>query len=324
MNLLITSVFSAIICVYASTGPSGRQEKKLTYYELFDRGLLPHVDIHGIGNQTINDRTVYVRDGITPSANSMVLEIAPLCAALFPQGPYVKNLDVQSREENIKKYDLEKNSWPKDLFGESWKEHFAEVHYIWKGGKYSNIIKNGEKFQRIVGSHVIEHIPDLISWLNDLYDLLLPGGEVRMLIPDMRFNWDHRRRPTELSDIIGNYLEQRQRPTFDTLYEQILFAPHSLNSTSRDLWNSPPYQRKRGEEFPLPFVELALQQSTWARDQSNKGFYQDAHVNRWSASAFAYQMNTLYQLKLVKFKVVNLYPPHPIDSAEFFVTLLKE
>ena len=318
---IITYFYFLGALLIANRAHASNVQEKNTYYELFNDGLLPRVEIHGIGNQNIFDRTLYAQDGITPSAESMVLEISPLCAPLFPQGPYVKNLDVQSREANIQRYDNEQNSWPKDLYGKDWKDHFAEVHYIWKGGKYSNIIK--QKFMRIVGSHVIEHIPDLISWLDDLYELLLPGGQVRMLIPDMRFNWDHRRRPTELSDIIGNYLEKRQRPTFDTLFEQILFASQSLNSSSRDLWNSPPYHRKRGAEFPYSAVELALFQTTWASNHSNSGNYVDAHVNRWRASSFAYQMDTLYKLKLVKFQLVNLYPPHPMDSAEFFVTLLK-
>lgn len=194
----------------------------MSYEYLYKHGLLDSVDIHGIGIQSPLQREAYAREGLRLDQDA--LEIAPLCTPLLAQGLNVKNVDVNTREQNIERLN---GSWPQTLWPSDWKDHFVEVHYIWKGEKYSTLIKD-KKFSRAVGSHVIEHIPDLVTFINDLHDLLLPGGEVRMIVPDMRFNWDRKRRPTELVDIIGNYLEERARPTWDTYFEQVLFAPESL------------------------------------------------------------------------------------------------
>ena len=299
-------------------------DHKRSGYTLRERHALkklPDVEISGVGEQIIN-RNSWATKGIDQKSNC--LEIAPLCMALLQQGPHTKNLDVQSREANIKKYDT-KDSWPQAVLGPKWKDHFVEVHYIWHGEPYSELIKS-EKFDFIVGSHVIEHIPDFISWLNDLEKLLTANGEIRMIVPDMRFNWDHQRKPTDLSDIVGNYLEGRKRPGWDVYFEQVLLAPISANRNATELWDSVP--RQYGDSYvhtlDTNILKTALAGVTGAKQRTEQTkSYEDAHVNRWSPAAFFYQMSDLRRMGLINLKVVNLVPTQP-DSAEFFVALKKD
>jgi hypothetical protein len=292
-----------------------------SYLTLYDSDKLPKVDKYGIGDQSIKDRFLYAQRDIT--TEHMCLEIAPLFVPLLKQGENVINIDVETREAILEKYSSMEDSWPKKHWPDDWESHLCNIHYVWKGEPYPELIK--ERFMWVVGSHVIEHTPDVISWLNDLYDMLHVNGEIRMIVPDMRFNWDRMRSPTELCDLIGNYIHKKKKPTFDLYFEQVLLAPKSAHLSSRELWNLPPFEHKIGRENVLCTIEEikeAFGYTERAHDRSEKGSYEDAHVNKWTPSIFASQMNTLYDMGLVKLKLVNVVPT-AVNDAEFYVTMKK-
>ncbi len=43
------------------------------------------------------------------------------------------------------------------------------------------------RFDYVLASHVIEHIPDIITWLQDVSSILKPDGVLSLVIPDKRF-----------------------------------------------------------------------------------------------------------------------------------------
>lgn len=69
-----------------------------------------------------------------------------------------------------------------------------------------------EPVDYVVASHVIEHIPDLISWLHELASVLKPSGEIRLIVPDRRFTFDYLRREVRLNDVIYANLMQARAP----------------------------------------------------------------------------------------------------------------
>ncbi|MPW20588.1 methyltransferase domain-containing protein [Paraburkholderia sp. CNPSo 3157] len=75
-------------------------------------------------------------------------------------------------------------------------DKIVETDAIWGKRTLAETLKRPVDF--IVASHVIEHVPDLITWLRELSHALRPGGQVRLAIPDKRFTFDLLRRETEL------------------------------------------------------------------------------------------------------------------------------
>src|SRR5690606_31600713 len=71
----------------------------------------------------------------------------------------------------------------------------------------------GHHFHYVVASHVLEHIPDPITWLRDLHDALVDGGVLVLALPDYRRCFDALRRPTVPADWVGAYLDKRVRPS---------------------------------------------------------------------------------------------------------------
>src|ERR1700712_5464218 len=77
----------------------------------------------------------------------------------------------------------------------------VEVDVVWSGGSLDAAC-GGRRFDYVVASHVVEHVPDLIGWLAQLKSVLHPGGTIRLGIPDRRYCFDYRRETSSVAGII--------------------------------------------------------------------------------------------------------------------------
>ncbi len=97
----------------------------------------------------------------------------------------------------------------------------VDVDHVWQGEPLSTVIGDDARLDFFVASHVIEHVPNLIGWLNEVHGVLRPGGRLLLIVPDKRFTFDARRRCTELTDVIEDYLEDRRRPSCRHIFGQL-------------------------------------------------------------------------------------------------------
>ena len=66
-------------------------------------------------------------------------------------------------------------------------------------------------FDAFVASHVIEHTPDLIAFLDSAAALLKPEGVVVLAVPDKRYCFDYFQPLTTTGQIIESHSELRSR-----------------------------------------------------------------------------------------------------------------
>jgi predicted SAM-dependent methyltransferase len=93
---------------------------------------------------------------------------------------------------------------------------------------------DGKKFDYIVASHVFEHVPNPIGWLNECAACLKPGGHLGLAIPDKRLTFDHTRPLTELSDWVGAFIEHRKQPSPASVFEAAM--AHNTNNRMSNRW----------------------------------------------------------------------------------------
>src|SRR6185312_15045331 len=74
-----------------------------------------------------------------------------------------------------------------------------------------------ETLDYVLASHVMEHVPDFLGWLESNLKLLKVGGRIAVAFPDKRYCFDIKRRSTCISDILCAYLEKRKKPTFQQI-----------------------------------------------------------------------------------------------------------
>jgi glycosyltransferase involved in cell wall biosynthesis/SAM-dependent methyltransferase len=115
-----------------------------------------------------------------------ILEVGPCYSPVAPKsgGWNTKTLDHTTREGLVAKY-----------LGQPGVDvsRIEEVDFIWNGGKLCDAVPPDEwgSFDGFIASHVIEHIPDLIAFLNSIEVLLKENGVAALAIPDKRYCFDY-------------------------------------------------------------------------------------------------------------------------------------
>ena len=103
---------------------------------------------------------------------------------------------------------------------------------VWGSNTLAEAVGSSAPFDYVVASHVLEHVPDLIGWLNEVSAVLRPGGRLSLAMPDRRYTFDIRRRETDVSEIVEASLLQLRRPavraTFDHFYRYVQVDPGAV------------------------------------------------------------------------------------------------
>lgn len=178
------------------------------------------------------DRQIYVPDVsrfLAPSTDratfftkacageKTVLEIGPLHAPICRRPlAKVKYIDAFSTKELKEHYASDPNVDTAAI---------VDVDYVWRGERYSDLIK--ERFDSVVTSHNIEHVPCLVSFLNSLESVLNPGGSIYLAIPDKRYCFDHFKSDSSISDVLDAFFEARQTMPPSALVRQALLVTHN-------------------------------------------------------------------------------------------------
>lgn len=102
--------------------------------------------------------------------------------------------------------------------------NIEKVDYVWKGGSLSRLIGDDGRYDWIIAAHVVEHLPDLIAFIQDCQALLRPGGIISLVVPDKRYCFDHLRRRSSTGDIIQAHVEARTRHTPGQVYDHFSSA----------------------------------------------------------------------------------------------------
>lgn len=115
-----------------------------------------------------------------------ILEIGPGSSPKL-HGDGVYYFDVKSRTQLLNRYPDRQAHIPKNI-------HFVEEN----GDLY--IIDR--KFDIVFSCHMIEHAPDLISHLQMVHNLLVPGGYYFLIVPDKRYCFDHFKPESTTADVL--------------------------------------------------------------------------------------------------------------------------
>ena len=242
----------------------------------------------------------HIRSGLD-LANTRTLEIGPLYRpfVLKAEGPvfYVDHADTETLRTKYK-------DDPKFNVAD-----IVEVDAVWGKQSLTECVGPDRRFDLVIASHVIEHVPDLISWLGEIRSVLDDGGELRLVIPDKRYTFDYTRQLTSFADILDAWLRKARMPLPRCILD------HVLNVRSVDTaaaWQGPL------DEASLPHLhpyELAIFAANDALYNSN---YHDVHCWVFTPERFAALMKACAVEGLVELECVR-FDDTPQGSLEFTV-----
>ena len=185
------------------------------------------------------------------------------------------------------------------------------IDAVWRSGRLKDAFSPGFTADYVLASHVVEHVPDLVTWLADIHDILSPGGQLRLAVPDRRYTFDFLRRETELHEILAAYVQQATVPSPHVVLD------HCLNFRKVDL-----IQAWCGTLDPaaLPQAFSVAEALSHAREVIERNTYLDVHCWVFTPTSFAQLMEHAAAAGLIRFACVDVQLPMPFDN-DFVVGL---
>jgi predicted SAM-dependent methyltransferase len=182
-----------------------------------------------------------------------------------------------------------------------------DVDFVWSGEPLRELVGGADRYDWIIASHVIEHLPDLLAFFNDCREVLKPDGVISLIIPDKRYCFDYFRPLTTIGEILDTFEQRRIRPTPGAVFD---FVANCVTLDGHETWSTGTTSRDFQSIYSFEDA-----QNAWERA---KQLYSDAHIWRFTPASFRLLLRDLRSLGLLRFRVVHEFPT---AGFEFFVTL---
>lgn len=272
----------------------------LEHYEMFGKR---EGRIFGLfGKMSREDKALYALD-----RGGLGLEIGPSHNPIAPKrrGFNVHILDHLCADELREKYATHAQ------FGVNI-ENIEEVDFVWAGQSLIELIGQKSYYDWIIASHVIEHVPDLVSFLQQCEALLKPTGRLSLVIPDKRYCFDYFDAVTSTGELLDAFAVKRTRPSAGKVFD------HVANATKRGgkiAWGS-------GESSQTYALCHSLDEARnlWMQAH-NDSTYIDVHCWRFTPRSFSLVLADLNVLDLISMNVVKAFDT---TGCEFYVTLSRD
>jgi hypothetical protein len=185
----------------------------------------------------------------------------------------------------------------------------VDVDVVWGDRDLSEALGERHPIDWAVASHVIEHVPDIVAWLDQLAGAMRDGGVLSLAIPDKRYCFDINRRETDPAEVVGAWLEHRTRPTLAMVYD---FYARIQPVDGGQAW--------AGAYGATPREDDAAHGVEWAQRAAATDDYVDVHCWVFTPQSFLATLRTLFRIGLTSFRVASMTPTAG-GEIEFFCAL---
>ena len=237
--------------------------------------------------------------------NGVGLEVSPYFDPFMPKSQFnVLYTDYIGTEEIRAKAAQNPDLWDREI---------PAVDFVWTpGAPLAQCAPADAMFDYAIASHVMEHVPNPIGWLNEVLSVIKVGGRVALFLPERRANADYFRQETQFHHLVQWWMEQPSVPTPGQILD---FMVHSFSLRHGMLvdWSAP--GGPVGVERAYSDAE-ALSTSTFVH---NEGSYVDIHCTVWNAETFKAIFEHVVAAGLLNVSVGEVHG----EEAEFVVVLTK-
>lgn len=189
-------------------------------------------------------------------------------------------------------------------------ENIEEVDFVWKGESYPELTGKTDYYDWIIASHMIEHTPNLIGFINSCDAILKDTGVLSLAVPDVRFCFDHFRPISGLSKVLDAHFENH---TFSTRGS---IAEFKLNHVMKDGYPGWGENVFVDEDYTFPFSNEKVVEILERSKNSNE--YIDCHTWCFTPHSFRLLMQDLYELGFIRMREIDFFPS---VGCEFFIAL---
>ena len=230
--------------------------------------------------------------------NKRILEIGPLCNPnIKKNGTDVFYADIRSTEDVKEFYKNDKSVAI---------ENIVDIDFVIEGG-YSESLKNIRKFDYVIATHVIEHIPQLILFFMDISNILNYQGKLCLTIPDKRYCFDHFRQPTSFAECYDIYTKEVNNLPFRVLD----FFISAVKNDPVYWWN----ETSNFDDLPQD-KDNRFDSAKRMYLRALEGEYLDVHFSVFTPESFLLLLYNMLIFNLLPFRCIEFYKTE-INTLEF-------
>jgi SAM-dependent methyltransferase len=189
-----------------------------------------------------------------------------------------------------------------------------DVDTVWRGGTLLDHIPGDliGRFDLLIASHVLEHIPDLIGFLDAASSLLKPDGKLSIALPDRRYCFDCFKPWTTTGELLEAHHRGLTHHSLKTAFNDFAYSALIDGGLA---WGPQPVNTP---VLMSPFQTASDTVFTFGR--SGDATYQDHHAWQFTPAGFALVMLDLGELELTDWVIDELEGP---QNFEFFASLRR-
>lgn len=237
-------------------------------------------------------------------ANGRGLEIGALNRPMITRemGP-VEYVDRASRAELQASYGLADDVDP---------EAIVEIDHVWGAQSLIEAVGGQRRYDYLLASHVIEHVPDLLGWLAEIASVLVDGGVAAFRVPDKRATFDLERQVSGGGQLIAAYLRGQRTPDAQQIFDCFHYGRDPVSGAY-------PTGVPANDET---ITTSARHLTELCRGVAERGEYVDAHCWVFTPDSMLEALDLGSRLGILPFKILALEQPD-LAWAEFLLVLRR-
>ena len=185
------------------------------------------------------------------------------------------------------------------------------IDYVYDFSKAISDNVGHKTFDFIVSSHVIEHIPDLVSHFQQIEEALKEGGVYGFLAPDKDLCFDAEKPDSTLSQLIEAHVEKRTVAPISAIIDEYHFAVRRAGKGAWTEDDQAPYRAKYPNAKKL--ITNLIRDPKIAHDWHG-------HIWRFTPQVFKKLFLELKILDLVRLSLCEVIPTNQME----FIVILKK
>jgi SAM-dependent methyltransferase len=194
--------------------------------------------------------------------------------------------------------------------GHVWTDKIREVDCVWMANSLSEAV-GGARFDYVIGSHVIEHVPNPVGWLRQIAEVLKPGGKLCLAIPDKRFTFDIGRPLSMVGEFVEASIIDPPTPSIKQVFDNYTLV---RRVDKRAIWAAPDSSAQSFPRIHPPGTAQAFVKRVM------EGEYVDCHCWIFTPRSFLDILEALIAAELVAYSVSAFFDTVP-GQHEFLVQL---
>lgn len=200
-------------------------------------------------------------------------------------------------------------------------DDIVDVDYVVKHDQtLSDATKEGQPFDYVIASHVIEHVANPLGWMADAARALRAGGVLSLVVPDKRYSFDVNRVETQMREWVDWYVRDVKMPQPGQLYD--FFANVTTIDGGVDtkaIWaGTADYAGVRRADVSDPdLAAIDLCRAQWA-----SGEYIDVHGSVYTPISFLALLEISARIGLLDYELGS-FETTERDDLEFYVSLRR-